>query len=119
MIQNITPIDAYIKKFPIEIRQLLVNTRNEIKKITPAAEETISYGIPTFKINGVNIVHFAAFKRHIGFYPTPAIIEAFKKELAPYKQAKGSVQFPYAEALPIKLIAKMTKSRLKMLNNSK
>ncbi len=87
-------IDDYIKTFPNDVQNILEKIRQTIKKAAPEAVEAISYQMPTFKLNGKNLVHFAAFKNHIGFYPTSSGIEAFKKELSPYKGAKGSVQFP-------------------------
>lgn len=85
--------------------------RRTIRKAAPAAEEAISYQIPTFKLNG-NLVHFAAFKEHIGFYPTSSGIAAFKKELAPYKISKGTVQFPLDEPIPYDIVEKITVFRV-------
>jgi uncharacterized protein YdhG (YjbR/CyaY superfamily) len=104
-------IDAYMASFPEEIQRLLRQVRETVRKAAPGAEERISYGIPTFVLNG-NLVHFAAFKNHIGFYPAPTGLEAFKKELAPYKSAKGSVQFPLDQPLPLDLIARMVAYRV-------
>jgi len=87
-------IDEYIKTFPKDVRGILEQMRQTIRTAAPEAVEAISYQMPTFKLNGKNLVHFAAFKNHIGFYPIPSGIEAFKKELSAYKQGKGSVQFP-------------------------
>lgn len=106
-----TTIDEYIKEFPKEIQTVLKQMRATISKAAPRAEEAISYAIPTFKLNG-NLVHFAAFKHHIGFYPGPSGIEAFKKELAKYEGAKGSVQFPLDQPLPLALISKVVKFRV-------
>ncbi len=105
-------IDEYIAMFPKNIRDILEKLRQVIKEWAPEAEETINYGIPTFKLNG-NLVHFAAFKNHIGFYPTPSAIVAFKKELSPYKQAKGSVQFPIDKPIPFDIVKKIVKFRIK------
>lgn len=105
-------IDEYISTFPEDVRTILNQLRQTIKESAPEAEETINYQIPTFTLHG-NLVHFAAFKDHIGFYPTPTGIEAFKKELAPYKGAKGSVQFPIDQPLPLPLIRKIVKFRVK------
>lgn len=105
-------IDEYINTFPEDVRQILSELRKAIKEAAPQAEETINYQMPTFTLNG-NLVHFAAFKNHIGFYPTPTGIEAFKKELAPYKGAKGSVQFPIDQPLPLPLIRKIVAYRVK------
>ncbi len=104
-------IDEYIKDFPENIREMLEKLRVTIKGAAPAAEETIKYAIPTFKLSG-NLVHFAAFKNHIGFYPAPSGIKAFQKELCVYKGAKGSVQFPIDKSLPLELIAKIVKFRV-------
>jgi Uncharacterized conserved protein len=105
-------VDEYIASFPKDVQKLLEQMRATIRKAAPGAEETISYAIPTFKLNG-NLVHFAAFKSHIGFYPAPNGIEAFKKELSPYKAAKGSIQFPLNEPLPLSLVTKIVKFRVK------
>jgi len=104
-------IDAYIAGFPNNIQKMLEQIRATIKQAAPEAEETIKYGIPTFTLNG-NLVHFAAFKNHIGFYPTPTGIDSFKKELSVYKGAKGSVQFPLDKPLPLELIAQIVKFRV-------
>lgn len=106
------PIDDYIKKFPEDIQQLLNQIRATIRKTAPQATEKISYGIPTYHYNG-NLVHFAAFKNHIGFFPTPSAIEAFQKQLKPYKTSKGTIQLPLTDPLPLKLIDRIVKFRLK------
>ena len=103
-------IDEYIATFPQDIQKILQELRATIKAAAPDAEEKISYQMPTFFLNG-NLVHFAAFKKHIGFYPTPSGIEAFKKELSVYDGAKGSVQFPIDEPMPLKLISRIVKFR--------
>lgn len=108
-----TNIDGYIATFPADVRKALEEVRTTIQKAAPKAEEVISYDIPTFRLNG-NLVHFAAYTRHIGFYPGAAGIEAFKKEIASYKSAKGSVQFPLDQPLPLGLITKIVKYRVKM-----
>lgn len=105
-----TTIDEYIAAFPQDIQKILKEIRTTIKAAAPKAEEKISYQMPTFFLNG-NLVHFAAFKEHIGFYPTPSGIEAFQKELSVYKGAKGSVQFPLDEPMPLKLISRIVKFR--------
>jgi uncharacterized protein YdhG (YjbR/CyaY superfamily) len=105
-------IDEYIKGFPPGIQKLLKEVRSTIKTAAPEAEETIKYAMPTFTLNGGNLVHFAAFKNHIGFYPTPNGIEAFEKELSAYKGAKGSVQFPLDQPMPLQLISKIVKFRV-------
>lgn len=105
-------IDEYIAASPENVRPLLEEMRRVIREAAPQADETINYGIPTFRFNG-NLVHFAAFKEHVGFYPTPSAIDAFKKELSPYKQAKGSVQFPFDQPIPFGLVKKIVKFRVK------
>ena len=105
-------IDGYIKTFPEDIQRILEKMRKTIRRAAPEAVESISYQIPTFKLNG-NLVWFAAFKKHIGFYPTSSGIQAFKKELSPYKAAKGSVQFPLDKPIPYDLVEKIVKFRLK------
>lgn len=104
-------IDEYIAGFPEPVRIILERIRGIIRKAAPEAEETIKYQIPTFVLNG-NLVHFAAFQKHIGFYPTPSGIERFQEELAEYTFAKGSVQFPLDAPIPYKLIEKMVKFRV-------
>ena len=106
-------IDAYIARFPAKTQALLKSVRKTIHQTAPQAEETISYQIPTFRLRGKNLVHFAAYERHIGLYPTRSGIIAFKKELSPYKSAAGSVQFPIGEPLPLRLIGAIVKFRVK------
>ncbi|MFZ2206006.1 MAG: DUF1801 domain-containing protein [Microgenomates group bacterium] len=105
-------IDTFIAGFPNETQIILEKMRLIIRKAAPEAEETICYGIPTFIFHG-NLVHFSAFKNHIGFYPAPSGILAFKKELSIYKSAKGSVQFPIDKPLPLDLITRIVKFRVK------
>lgn len=107
-----TNIDEYIAGYPEEIQKILEQLRATIKKTAPKAEEVISYGLPAFKLNGM-LVWFAAHSKHIGFYPRASGIEAFKKELSNYKSAKGSVQFPIDKGLPLALIKKIVKFRVK------
>lgn len=104
-------IDEYILEFPIEIQEILKKLRKVIKELAPDAEEKISYQMPTFVLYG-NLVHFAAFKNHIGFYPAPSGINAFKEELSEYKGGKGSIQFPLEKPLPYDLIRKIVKFRV-------
>ena len=106
-------IDEYIAAFPAETQKILEQIRHTIAQSAPDAEETISYAIPTFKMNGSNLVHFAAFKNHIGFYPTPSGTKAFKKELSAYKSGKGSVQFPLDKPMPLKLITRIVAFRIR------
>ncbi|KQC01975.1 iron chaperone [Pedobacter sp. Hv1] len=105
-------IDEYIATFPEETQKLLQQVRSTIQKAAPTAEEKISYAMPTFALNG-NLIHFAAYKHHIGLYPAPQGIEAFKEELSAYKGAKGSVQFPLNKPMPLDLIARITAYRVK------
>ena len=107
---DIADIDTYIAGFPENIQGMLEKVRATVREAAPEAEEAIKYGMPTLTLNG-NLVHFAAFKNHIGFYPAPAGIEEFKNELAGYKGAKGSIQFPLDKPLPLDLIAKITTYR--------
>lgn len=104
-------IDEYIALFPKDIQKKLEELRATIKAAAPDAKEKISYQMPTFDLYG-NLVHFAAHKNHIGFYPTPSGIDAFKNELSVYEGAKGSVQFPLDKPLPLKLIRKIVKFRV-------
>ena len=104
-------IDEYIEYFPQETQKILKEIRTTIKAAAPQAEEKISYQMPTFFLNG-NLIHFAAFKNHIGLYPTPSGTEAFKEEIAKYKNAKGSIQLPIDEPMPLKLISRIVKFRV-------
>lgn len=104
-------IDAYIKDYPKDIQRLLRKLRSTIKKSAPKAVETIKYGMPTFVLVK-NLVHFAAYKGHIGFYPTPSAIVHFKKEIAKYQWSKGAVQFPIDQPIPVALVTKMVKFRV-------
>lgn len=108
-----TTMDAYIASFPKEVQGILEQIRKTIRKAAPGAVEAISYQIPTFKLNGSNLVHFAAWKGHIGFYATPSGNVAFKKELARYKVAKGSIRFPLDESIPYDLVTKIAQFRVK------
>lgn len=105
-------IDEYIANFPPDVQKVLQKVRKIIRKVAPDAQEKINYGIPTFTLNG-NLVHYAGFKNHIGFYPTPSGIEKFKSELSKYEGAKGSVKFPLDQPIPYELIQKITEFRVK------
>lgn len=105
-------IDEYIKLYPVDVQNILNEIRAVIRKEAPDALETISYQMPTFKLYGVNLVHFAAWKSHIGFYPTPSVTTQFEKELAEYKYAKGSIQFPLNEKIPYEFIKKVVRYRV-------
>ena len=113
--ENKTPgfatIDDYIASFPPEIQEKLQGLRAVIREAAPQATEKISYQMPTFCLYG-NLVHFAAFKNHIGFYPTPQGIEAFNEDLAAYRGAKGSVQFPLNQPLPLDLVRRIVEYRV-------
>ncbi|MGB7537047.1 MAG: DUF1801 domain-containing protein [Anaerolineales bacterium] len=107
-----TTIDEYIQSYPKDVQAILTKVRAVIRKAAPDAGETIKYRLATFTLNG-NLVHFGAFKNHIGFYPTPSGTAAFKKKLAPYVFAKGSIQFPLDKPIPYDLITKIVKFRVK------
>jgi uncharacterized protein YdhG (YjbR/CyaY superfamily) len=112
-------IDEYITTFPKEVQEILKKLRSVIKEAAPDAEEKISYRMPTFAQRG-NLVHFAACKKHIGFYPTPSGIQAFKNELSAFKGARGSIQFPIDKPLPYQLIGNIVMFRVaENLKNAK
>jgi uncharacterized protein YdhG (YjbR/CyaY superfamily) len=113
MMKRGTPkdIDEYIDGYPKDVQELLETLRRTVRDAAPNAEETINYQIPTFKLEG-NLVHFAAYKKHIGFYPTPSGIEKFKQELSEYEGAKGSVKFPLDKPIPFDLIRKIVSFRV-------
>lgn len=104
-------IDQYIAHYSPEIQDILEKIRGVIKVAAPEATEKISYQMPTFVFLG-NLVHFAAYKNHIGLYPAPSGIEAFKQQLSPYKGAKGSISFPLDEPIPYELIGEIVKYRV-------
>ena len=103
-------VDDYITGFPDQIQSILRQIRSIIRETVPDAEEVIAYQMPTYRLHG-NLVHFAAFKHHIGFYPTPTGVAAFEQELAPYKHAKGSIRFPLDEPIPYDLIRRIVELR--------
>src|SRR5437016_11021690 len=105
-------IDECIQASPTDVQGILQSLRLTIRKAAPEAGETISYQMPTFKLNGRGLVYFAAFKNHIGFYPIPSGVEAFEKELSPYKQGKGSVQFPIDQPVPYDLVRRIVTFRV-------
>lgn len=107
-----TSIDDYIAAFPEEVQAILQKVRATIKEIVPDAVEAIKYGMPTFVLNKKNLVHFAAYKKHVGFYPTPSGIEQFKDALSAYDSSKGAVQFPLDKPIPYDLIAEITHFRM-------
>ena len=104
-------IDEYIADFPPDVQAILQQIRATIHETAPEAKEAMSYAMPTFKLNG-NLVHFAAYKNHIGFYPTPTGIEQFADKLAPYASGKGSAQFPLDQPIPYDLIREITLFRV-------
>jgi len=106
-----TSIDEYISRFPAEIQQILQELRAAIQAAAPEAEEKISYQMPTFYLKG-NLVHFAAFKRHIGFYPTSSGVRQFTPELSDYTHSKGAIQFPLDKPLPVDLIRRIVEFRV-------
>jgi uncharacterized protein YdhG (YjbR/CyaY superfamily) len=106
-----TSIDTYIATFPAEIQKKLEEVRATIKAAAPEAQEKISYQMPTFYLHG-NLVHFAAYKNHLGFYPTPSGIEAFEDELSQYETSKGAIQFPLGKPIPLDLISKIVLFRV-------
>ena len=113
MLNNTKPqnIDEYIEQFPADIQEILQKLRGTIREAAPEAKEKISYQLPTFALGG-NLVHFAAYKNHIGFYPTPSGIEGFENELSPYESSKGAVRFPIDQPLPLELIGRIVKFRV-------
>ncbi|MGZ6267953.1 MAG: iron chaperone [Candidatus Limnocylindrales bacterium] len=113
MRSKVSTIDEYIAEFPAGTQKLLAEVRALIKAAATGATECISYAIPTFDLNGRHLVHFAGYARHIGFYPIPTGMEAFKEELKPYKQGKGSVQFPLEQPLPKDLIRRIVEFRVR------
>lgn len=111
LIDIMNAIDDYIGQFPDELQEILKLMRTTIQMAAPDATEKISYAMPTFYLNG-NLVHFAAYKNHIGFYPAPSGLEAFKREISRYKNSKGAVQFPIDEPLPVDLIKRIVQFRV-------
>jgi len=104
-------VDIYISTFPAQTQERLEQLRKLIKETVPEAKELISYGIPTYVLHG-NLIHFGGFKNHIGFYPGPNAILTFKEELKNYKQAKGSIQFPLIQPMPLDVIKKIVLLRV-------
>lgn len=111
--QDYKSIDEYISSFPEEVQKVLQQIRKTIFEAVPKGEEAMKYGMPTLRFNGKNVVHFAAFNNHFGFYPAPSGIEEFKKELAPYIAGKGTIQFQKNKPIPYELIKKVTLFRVK------
>jgi len=109
-------IDGYIAGYPDSVQAILQEIRRTIAEEVPSATEAIAYGIPTFKLRGKNLVHFGAFKNHIGFYPTPSALETFTEELSAYASGKGSAQFPLNEAMPLDLIREIVRFRVTQIS---
>jgi uncharacterized protein YdhG (YjbR/CyaY superfamily) len=109
---DFTTIPEYIARFPEQVRGILEELRRVIKETAPEAEEAISWGMPTFRLHG-NLVHFAGYKHHIGFYPGSSAIDAFREELPPYKHSKGTLQFPIDKPVPFDLVRKIVRYRVK------
>lgn len=107
---KISTIDEYITPFPADVQAILQRMRQTIHDAAPTVEEAISYGIPTFKLNG-NLVHFAAYKKHVGFYPAPSGIEAFREELSPFEVSTGTIKFPLDQPIPYDLVRRITAYR--------
>jgi uncharacterized protein YdhG (YjbR/CyaY superfamily) len=115
--KDVKTIDNYIKSFSKEVQVILNKYRETIKSVAPNAEEKIGYGIPTFTLNGKNLVHFAAFAKHTSFFPGGGeAVEAFKNELKPYETSKGTIKFPIKSPVPFDLIKKITKYRLEKIS---
>lgn len=106
-------VEEYISRFPKETREILEQVRQAIRNVVPEAEEVIKYAIPTFVLNGKNLIHFAGYKNHIGFYPAPSGMKQFENETALYKTGKGTLQFPLGQPMPLDLIAHIVRFRLK------
>jgi uncharacterized protein YdhG (YjbR/CyaY superfamily) len=109
---KLSSVDEYIEMFPKDVQMILTKMRKTIQAAAPGSLEGISYGIPTFKLDGKNLVHFAGWKNHIGFYPAPSGMSAFSKELTPHKAGKGSVQFPLDKPIPFELVKRIVRSRV-------
>jgi len=112
-------VDEYIKTFPEDVRKILRKIRATIRKTEPKAKETISYDIPTYKLNGKRLVYFAGWKNHIAFYPIPTGDEAFNKHIAKYTSGQGTLQFPLKEPIPYDLVKKIVLVRLKEVRKKK
>ncbi len=105
-------IDEYIDNFPKEVQAILEQLRQTIQAVVPRAEEAIRYGIPTFRLDGKNLVHFAGYQKHIGLYPGVSGIRAFEKDLSKYQTSKGTVKFPLGKAIPLALVRKIVRFRV-------
>lgn len=114
-----TTIEEYIAAYPADVQERLRAMHQAVRSVAPDAAEKIGYGIPTFTLNGKNLVHFGASKKHIGFYPTPSGIENFAEDFSRYEGAKGSVQFPLDQPLPLDLVKRVTAWRVEQLTAAK
>jgi uncharacterized protein YdhG (YjbR/CyaY superfamily) len=113
-------VDEYVARFPKDVKDILEELRHVVNESAPQAEETMSYGMPTFDLNGAHLVFFAAWKNHVGLYPVnSSVVEAFKNELAPFKLAKGTVQFPFDKPIPFDLVKKIVEFRVKESESEK
>lgn len=112
-----TDVNAYISSFPAPVQELLQQVRQTIRAIMPEAEETMRYSLPTFRINNKNVIHFGAFKQHLGIYPTPSVIDELAEDLAPFVHAKGSIVFPYSQPFPFPLLKKIATHRLQQVQS--
>jgi uncharacterized protein YdhG (YjbR/CyaY superfamily) len=112
-----TTVETYLASFTGEVHDRLVAMRNIIRNTAPDAVESMAYGMPAYKLHGKPLVYFAGFAHHIGFYATPNGHEAFAKEFAPYKQGKGSVQFPLDQPLPLELVENVVRFRIQQIKS--
>ncbi|MCE7066738.1 iron chaperone [Dyadobacter sp. CY326] len=111
-------IDEYIAMFPADVQQILEEIRKTVKRLAPDAEETISYDMPTFNLNGTYLIYFAAWKKHVAFYPvSPKLADWLSEDLSGYKGTKGSVHFPLNKPIPMDLVEKIVEWRLKEHQN--
>ncbi|MEX0699613.1 MAG: DUF1801 domain-containing protein [Acidimicrobiia bacterium] len=113
MANKFETIDDYIESFPTDVQPILQEVRRAIRKAASETEETISYQMPTFKLDGKYLIYFGGWKNHVGIYPIPTVDEAFEKELAPYRAAKGTLRFPLSEPIPYQLVERIVALLLK------
>lgn len=114
-----TTIDEYIASFPPDVQEKLRRIRAVIRGVAPDAEEAIRYGIPTFRLDNTNLVHFAAFKNHLSFFPTSSGVEKFQRELSPYPVSKGTIQFPLDKTVPYDLVERIARFRVEEIRMKK
>lgn len=107
MATQFATVDEYVGSFPVDVQAVLEEVRRRIRSVLPAAQEAIRYDIPTFRVNGDNVVHFAGWKRHISVYPVPASDEAFQREIEPFRAGKGTLKFPLDQPIPYYLIERV------------